>query len=117
MKPIEASTSPFLYLGSEIKAFLTQMQNTNKTKLKDGELYCVSCRKGVTPKQVLIEDRNITIGKGRKSIFLYGTCPECGKKAKRFATRGQIERTPKVEASPKLPEAKKVQKGQLSMFD
>lgn len=117
MKPIEASTSPFLYIGSEIRAFLQRIQDKKKVKLKDDELYCVSCRKGVTPKQILTKDRNITIGKGKKSIFLYGTCPECGKEARRFATKEQIENKPKVETSPKLPKAKNVQKGQMSLFD
>jgi len=37
--------SPYLFLGSEVKAFLKAEAEKHKTPLNDGEFYCLSCRK------------------------------------------------------------------------
>jgi len=123
MQPIEGSTSPYLFLGSVVKAFLAKELSRQKVKLSDGEFYCLRCNKAVKPTTTRIIDRKVTIGKGKQSIFFAGNCPNCDLELRRFATKDQVKTTntnKKVEVNqPKKLEPKQkidVEKGQMSLF-
>lgn len=127
MQPIEKTTSPYLFLGSEVRAFLAKELSNQKTKLSDGEFYCLRCNKAVKPSTTSIIDRNITIGKGKQSIFLTGSCPNCDTQLRRFATKEQLKKQPVQKTEPKQvitkpekqqqEENKTTLKGQMSLFE
>lgn len=123
MQPIEESTSPYLFLGSAVKAFLAKELSRQKVKLSDGEFYCLRCNKGVKPATTRIIDRKVTIGKDKQSIFFAGKCPNCNLELRRFATNEQVKTkstNKQVEVNQhKTVETKKkveVEKGQMSLF-
>lgn len=116
LQPIDPDSSPFLYLGAEVRSFLSELMNQNKVKLKDNELYCLKCRKGVQPTSITKKDRGVTIGKGKKSILLNGECPECKSKLRKFSS--QKEAPPKSKTKTKQsPKKGAPLEGQMSLFD
>lgn len=125
MQPIEKTTSPYLFLGSNIRAFLAKELSKQRTKLSEGEFYCLRCNKAVTPSTTSIIDRNITIGKGKQSIFLVGKCPNCNLDLRRFATKEQQQSVQETEPREvtKKPEKQRQEetktklKGQMSLFE
>ena len=86
LKAIDEDSLPFLFLGSNIKKYISQEQSKNKVKLKEGEMYCLKCKKGVVPINSHQVDRKKLIGKGKHSIFIVGECPSCSKVLNRFST-------------------------------
>lgn len=117
LKPIEETSSPFLFLGSDIREFLSQELAKQRVKLAPGECYCLRCRKGVKPVNPSILDRNIGIGKDKQSVFEIGTCPECGLKLRRFSTLKKGVKPSKPEQKIEQPKQQIVpEKGQLSLF-
>lgn len=127
MQPIEKTTSPYLFLGSAVRAFLAKELSNQKVKLSENEFYCLRCNKAVTPSTTSIIDRNITIGRGKQSIFLTGTCPKCETPLRRFATKEQLEKQSAQRTEPKeakrkpekqpQEERKTTLKGQMSLFE
>jgi len=89
MQPIEESSSPYLFLGSDIHVFLAKELSKQKVKLSENEFYCLRCHKAVLPTKTFVIDRGVTIGRGKESIFIVGSCPICGLEVRRFATKEQ----------------------------
>lgn len=117
LNPIEAASSPFLFLGNDIREFLAIELSKQRTKLQPGECYCLRCRKGVKPANPGILDRNIGIGKDKQSVFEIGTCPECGLKLRKFSTLKKEVELSKPEQKIEQPKQQVVpEKGQLSLF-
>ncbi len=123
LQPIEKNSSPYLFLGNEVRAFLAKELRSQKTKLSENEIYCLQCNKAVMPVSTSIIDRGITIGKDKKSIFITGRCPVCGLELRRFATKPHIDasgvRNEPLTKQPKLQDKQKIKdttKEQMSLF-
>lgn len=73
---------PFHIKGQVLKDYLLKKQQDRKTKLKDDELYCLKCRKGVNPinGSVVLAYSGKTVGHGIKDFLIIGICPNCFKK-------------------------------------
>ena len=108
--PIENCSSPYLFLGSDIKDFLSKEMNKQKVKLAQNELYCLKCKKAVIPQNRQIIDRNILIGKDVSSIFLAGNCPHCGMRLRRFSSA-------KYKVVPVVERKLAPSKPQMSLFE
>ena len=44
LKPVEGCGKPFLFLGSDLQAFVKNKDEKSKTTLKPNEFYCFSCK-------------------------------------------------------------------------
>ncbi len=88
LKVVEANTSSPLIMGKDLILFLKNKQAKKKIKLKDDELYCVKCRKGVKAKigSEKIIKTGKTIGKANKELLIKsGVCENCGTRLNRYA--------------------------------
>lgn len=76
---IVAGIYPYLVNGRDLKAFLCKRQTQRKIKLEENEMYCLKCRKAVTPLNGLVSIiySGKTIGKGIKDFMIKGICPIC----------------------------------------
>lgn len=128
MQPLPETKSPYLFLGSAIKVFLTQEKEKHSAKLDRGEFYCFSCRKGVKPQTETIEikEREQKLGNGNQAIYLQSRCPICSTKIVRFSSNAEIARTPPesvpLSEPPKIVTSKQQNsnqpmQGQRSLFD
>jgi len=95
MPIIECSQYPYLVLGSDVKAYLKNLQSKRQVKLRAGECYCVACHKAVKPLGVKKQSNNRKMGEGKESISLIGKCPFCQNKVFRFDSRELLKTTPK----------------------
>ena len=70
---------PYLVNGRSLKAFLEKRQTKRKIKLEENQMYCMKCRKAVSPlnNSVSIIYSGKTIGNGIKDFMLKGICPTC----------------------------------------
>lgn len=123
MQAIDETSSPFLFLGSDIKNFLAAKLARKKVKLLPNEFYCLKCRVGVIPKKVYIVDRGVTIGANKQSIFVIGHCPECNLEVRKFGTKEQknqsinkLKKTRKVVEGNQEDKYKDEQKDQMSLL-
>lgn len=123
LHPIEANTSPFLFLGQVVKDFLANEFAKQKTKLQSNECYCLSCRKAVVPVNPQIIDRHVKLGNGKDSASLKGTCPICHHILSKFTTLEEQIITEQavnqeVKNYPKVHKSKKstVSFRQISLF-
>ncbi len=132
LKALPDTKSPYLFLGSEVKVFLKAEAEKHKTPLRDGEFYCLSCRKGVKPdpQTIEIKERKQKLGNGAQAIYLKSKCPECSRTVMLFSSRAklkeqEIARMPPKSASQTEPSKQvgKKQKppepmeGQRTLFD
>jgi len=123
LQPIEKNSSPYLFLGNDVRAFLAKELSKQKRQLSENEFYCLRCNSAVTPNSTYVIDRGITIGKNKQSIFFAGRCPTCDLELRRFATKEQIDasnaRNKLLAKQPKLQsnqQVKDTSKGQMSLF-
>lgn len=86
MNPLKENSTPYLFMGDEVKRYLKEKIDSHKVSLKEGEFYCLSCKKAVKPEHYETIDRNIKIGKGVSSLLLKAECPECRKQLNRFSS-------------------------------
>jgi hypothetical protein len=73
-------------MGHEVIRFLAELGKSGKVELKPGELYCLRCRKGITPVPETVTRiiQSESVSHRLRSVRLVGSCPECGSKANRF---------------------------------
>lgn len=93
LKPIENS-SPYYFMGYEIKRFLEEKLKSRKIKLNPDEFYCTKCRKAVRPtdKDVWISVSSRTIGnQGFKATTVKGICENCNSRINRFSHTGRVD--------------------------
>lgn len=124
LQSIENTSYPYLFLGSDIRSFLKEEMDNRRVKLAENELYCLHCNKAVIPQETKIIDRNVTIGKGKQSVFIIGNCPDCGLEVRRFATKEQLRKSrlrlqketemPQIETNPRFTD---MRKEQISLFE
>jgi hypothetical protein len=86
LKPINGGCSPFLYSGEELREFLYKRTESQKVRLKEGEIYCLKCRKAVKPMTIEVIERGIILGNGNESTTLKSNCPICNSKIQRFSS-------------------------------
>jgi hypothetical protein len=72
LKPID-DRKPYMFLGSEVHAFLEAKRRRNKNPCGPGEMYCVRCRRPTEPFKTLVslQPRDTVVG------TLIGICPDC----------------------------------------
>jgi len=118
LKPLQNSISQYLFMGDDIKDYLRNKCQKFRIKLKKGEFYCLSCRKAVTPKSFNVVDRNVVIGKGKRSLILKANCPECNTKVNRFSSNAEQEREQKRKPHKSKHQAQRsIQNENISIFD
>lgn len=91
--PVEASGRPLLFMGFEIKRFLTSRQALRKCRLADQEFYCPRCRTGRAPdpSQVTVVITNRRMGRCDRQVLLKGLCPICECRLTKFATLNSLK--------------------------
>jgi len=89
LSPIEPNSHPYLFLGSDIRTYIQKEQSKKKVKLQPNELYCLKCRKGVTPTTTTERSRGIILGNGNESTMIEGTCPTYNSKVNKFSSRAK----------------------------
>lgn len=115
--PLEEKTSPHLFLGTEIKKFLTKFASKHKVSLKDGEFYCLSCKKAVKPTNFESIRRGITIGNNRESLILKADCPTCLRVVYRFSSAPLISEDNKPLVTKQIQNAKDLERDSITLFD
>lgn len=84
---MEAMTAskPYLILGDAIREYLRTKYTAAKRPLKEGELFCPSCRTGRKPVGMLVTLTAISV----KTDLLKGPCGHCGGTATRMISHKQ----------------------------
>ncbi len=82
---IVPGSSPFLVMGSAVRAFIRAKQAKRRVCLGAGQFYCLSCKKAVSGAGVQSVVNPATIGKGMIFYTLRGRCVECGGIVNRFS--------------------------------
>ena len=93
MFPLDPNERPYLFLGSEVKSFLTERQKAKRFKLKENEFYCVRCKQPrlSLPDRLLVFQTQTKIGKNKIMVLIRGICHVCGCQLARFSTTDQTE--------------------------
>lgn len=93
MVPIEPNDKPLLFLGIEIKRFLSNRQKARKCRLKENEFFCPRCKtpRASLPQGIRIVDTNRRIGKNDVLVLIRGLCDTCRCKLSRFSTRNKVK--------------------------
>lgn len=88
MNPIDETDRPLLFLGSEVRQFLTKRRNSRRRRLADDQFYCPRCREARRshPSDIQIIDTNRLLGGGRKSMLIKGKCSICHATVCRFGS-------------------------------
>jgi len=84
MQPIDETKHNSLFMGSEIKRFLTKGQADQKLKLANDEYYCMHCKGARRAIEERVVDTGAMIGRGKSSMRREGRCCECGLRVRRF---------------------------------
>lgn len=120
LKPLKENTSPYLFIGEEIKRFLKEKQDALRVKLKDGEFYCLSCKKAVKPLKFKAIKREIKIGNNKDSFIFKAKRPICSKTLNRFSSyQDAFSKNESLNLDGNTHKTKKPSKdfGNLSIFD
>lgn len=80
------SSRPTLIHGRILAAFLQHRRQANKRRCEAGEIYCVRCRKPVTPAGNMADYLPITVTSGN----LRGICPHCETLIHRRASQARL---------------------------
>jgi hypothetical protein len=91
MIPIEENTKPFLFMGYEIKRFLSDRRSARRVRLKGDEFFCPRCKvaRKSAPRKIKIINTGKKIGRGDVSVLIKGICIVCGCKLNRFSTKNR----------------------------
>jgi len=94
LKVLEGSR-PYLMMGHDLKAFLTEKTRKRKRPLAEGEFYCFRCKAVVTAVQVERVETGKVMGHGQVGVALKGACAACGGKVNRFSAlpKGAVSAT------------------------
>lgn len=94
LQPIDIDDSPWLFEGTVLKEFLKKKKDKFKVKLKPGECYCLSCRKGarILTKSIQLVYTGKKLGNaGVAQIIIKGKCKKCGKTAIRLSSENKVD--------------------------
>jgi hypothetical protein len=84
--PCLKSSTPHLFIGAHVQAFLTAQSIRKKKPLAPDELYCLCCKTGKTPAGLMADFIPDGAGGGR----LIGLCPDCESVCNRFTREEKI---------------------------
>lgn len=89
MTPIDPLDRPLLFLGSEIKRFLTARRQARKVILGPDQFYCPRCRaaRNSNPGDIQVGFSGKRIGRDDESIIVQGVCQICSCRLFRFSTK------------------------------
>lgn len=93
MTPIDPEDRPLLFLGIEVKRYLTDKRQARKCKLEEGQFYCPRCRsqQESEPAKIEIIETNRRIGLIDTLVFIKGICVKCGCRLTLFSTRDKAK--------------------------
>ena len=93
MGPIDPDDRPLLFVGAEIKRFLSERRKNRKIRLKDDEFYCPRCRRATRsiPGGIRIIDTGRTMGANDRQVEIKGICAVCECRLTRFGTVNGIK--------------------------
>lgn len=99
MTEIEGTNRPALFMGDEIRRFLTERQSRKRHPLKAGEFFCTRCKRATVsdPADVSHEVRKVRVGRGGRQVLIRGKCSDCGCHLVRFSTERKLS-CPQVDA-------------------
>ena len=86
LETLEGTKSPYYVMGYQLKEFLQGKKSKRKVSLKPNEVYCLVCRKGVTPINTREVD-NGTVGGNKQSLIFKGKCPHCSRTVNKFISK------------------------------
>jgi len=98
--PVCDDQRPMLILGNDLREFLMQKRTRNKCPLKHGQMYCLKCRRGMTPAGEIADYEAITETGGN----LIGICPKCDSMMYRRISLAQFDLV-RGELAISLPQA------------
>jgi|CXWL01.1.fsa_nt_gi hypothetical protein len=84
LQPIDESAHSSLYLGDEVRRFLSKCEADRKVKLDIDEFYCMHCKQATKASETRMDDTGIIIGHDKASIIRVGKCVKCGGRVRRF---------------------------------
>jgi len=87
MQPVDETKHNSLFIGIEIRRFLSKGQADQKVKLADDEYYCMHCKGARLATDVQVVDTGAMIGHGKSSMRREGRCIKCGMRVRRFDTK------------------------------
>lgn len=101
---VDPNEKPLLFMGSEIRRFLSGKQCARRTNLKNDEFYCPRCRKArwSVPQEIKIVETGKRMGKTDEQVLIKGICHICECRLTRFSTKTRITGTffdPKITQS------------------
>jgi hypothetical protein len=85
--PVLATQKPFLISGAAIRDYLRAKYRAAKSPLSQDELFCLSCRAGRKPVDMMVE----AIPNTSKTTRLMGLCESCGAVSTRFISNTQAQ--------------------------
>lgn len=88
--PTIDSIKPLLIHGSDLKAFLDDMQQAKKRPCKANEMYCFSCKAPRQPYGLMVDIHKV--GNTDSRINVSGLCSVCGGVINRLDTTASIPR-------------------------
>lgn len=93
IKPISLEQRPYFILGAELYEFEKKRRANRKVKLKDGEFYCLSCKKATTsiPEKIKVMFQRKKIGNNDNLVVITGICNKCSSKLYYRTTRKHYE--------------------------
>jgi len=99
LKVLAGTSSPILFLGSDLLEFFKERDKKCKKPVMDGEFYCTRCNKSrasVLREVKYIPTQKLT-GKGKKQFRIIGICEVCSCPLNRIANEDQIENFKKAQ--------------------
>ena len=90
--PVVQSLYPHHVIGSDLKAFLDNRQQSRKTKLNADQFFCMKCKTAVNAlnNQIKLIYSGKTVGKGIKDFTIQACCEICGTKLNRISNENQL---------------------------
>ena len=96
LQPIDPNSKPYIYRGSEAKAFLNSRHQARKQKLNPGEFFCAKCKKPVRSRTEDIHWE--PFGSGNR-LIVKGRCVDCEAVVNLFASQKRFNLTDFSETS------------------
>ncbi len=85
--PVMSTKKPYLISGAAIRDYLRSKYQTSKTRLAPDELFCLSCRVGRSPVDLVVEP----IWNNLKTTRLKGVCGHCQALTSRLVSNDRLQ--------------------------
>lgn len=111
---IDEDSKPFLFMGEEIKRFLSGKRQSRRIELGAGQFYCPRCRaaRNSEPENISIKPTGKRIGKVDEFVMVKGICTVCRCRLTRFSTKSKVN---SVNLPRKAKKGKRILEGNLSL--